>query len=296
MVELHASALNWHDTLTRQGLYRSPLPHIPGADGAGVRRDTGEEVVILPSLFWGEHETAPSKHWEILGDNRPGTYSQLVSVPTESLFPRPRGWSMQESAATGLVGVTTYRALISRGRLKTGETLLVLGAGGGVATMAVAIGAAIGANVIVTSSSAEKIQRAMELGASGGVDHSASGWVEEVREMTPAGEGVDLVLDSAGRVDESVSALRPGGRCVVLGANVQETAPLALRPFYFGQYDLLGTTMGSPRDFGGLMDLIGSGQLPAPVIDKVFPLDAAADAHRRMESGEGFGRIILDHE
>src|SRR5699024_11742173 len=131
---------------------------------------------------------------------------------------------------------------------------------------------------------------------SGGVDHSSSDWVEEVRKMTPSGEGVDLVLDSAGRVDESVGALRPGGRCVVLGANVQETAQLELRPFYFGQYDLLGTTMGSPRDFGGLMDLIGSGQLPARVIDKVFPLEAAADAHRRMEAGEGFGRIVLDHK
>src|SRR5699024_8210575 len=83
IVELRASALNWHDTLTRQGLYRSPLPHIPGADGAGVCRDTGEEVAILPSLFWGEHETAPSQDWEILGDHRSGTYSQLVSVPNE---------------------------------------------------------------------------------------------------------------------------------------------------------------------------------------------------------------------
>src|SRR5699024_5617660 len=145
--------------------------------------------------------------------------------------------------------------LVSRGRLKSGETLLILGAGGGVATMAIAIGAAIGAKVIVTSSSQAKIDQAISMGAMAGVDHTSPDWVEQVRGLTPGKSGVHLVLDSVGRIDESLNTLLPGGRCVVLGANVQETAPVSLRPFYFGQYDLLGTTMGSSRDFKGFLSL-----------------------------------------
>src|SRR5690625_723609 len=164
IVELATSALSWHDTLTRRGLYKCPLPHVPGADGAGRVRNTGEEVVILPSLHWGNDDSAPASDWEILGDYRSGTYAELVSVPNECIFPRPGSWSLQEAAASGLVGVTTYRALVSRGRLQAGETLLILGAGGGVATMAIAIGVAIGAKVIVTSSSQAKIDQAKALG------------------------------------------------------------------------------------------------------------------------------------
>ncbi|GAB3710415.1 quinone oxidoreductase family protein [Nocardiopsis oceani] len=294
-VRLQASALNWHDTLMRQGLYGSPLPIIPGADGAGVVAETGEDVLILPSLFWGEKESAPAPGFEILGDHRNGTYAELVSVPAGSVFPRPSGWTAVESAAFPLVGVTAYRALFTRGRLAAGESLLVIGASGGVATMAVALAAAAGAKVTVTSGSPDKIARARGLGATAGIDHSAPGWVEEARRSANGGEGFDLVLDPVGRVDESIGALRPGGRCVVLGANARDTAPLATRSFYFGQYDLLGTTMGSPRDFGGLLQLVRAASVRPPVIDRVFPLGQAADAHRYLESGGGFGKVVLDH-
>ena len=108
-VALRASALNWHDVLVRQGRYRSPLPHIIGADGAGVRTDTGEPVVVLPSLNWGDRDDAPGTRWEILGDHTPGTYAELVSVPVDCLAPKPVGMSWAEAAALPLVGVTTYR-------------------------------------------------------------------------------------------------------------------------------------------------------------------------------------------
>lgn len=294
VVRLEAAALNWHDTLTRRGVYDSSLPAVIGADGTGVVASTGERVMILPSLFWGEREQAPGVDFEILGDHRSGTYAELVSVPDRNLFPRPEGWSAAEAAAFPLVGATAYRALFTRGRLRAGESLLVLGAGGGVATMAVSLAAAAGASVTVTSRSPEKISRAMELGASAGVDHGAPGWVEEARRRAPGGDGFDLVLDPVGRVDESVGALRPGGRCVVIGASARETAPLSLRPYYFGQYDLLGSTMGSPRDFAGLLDLVRTRSVRPPVIDRVFPLDAAADAHRHLEAGGGFGKVVLD--
>jgi zinc-binding alcohol dehydrogenase/oxidoreductase len=119
--------------------------------------------------------------------------------------------------------------------------------------------------------------------------------VEQARALTPGGEGFDLVLDPVGRVGESLGALRAGGRCVVLGANAQEVAPVQIRPFYFGQHDLMGTTMGSPRDFAGLLRLMAEREVRPPVIDRAFPLEEAAAAHRYLESGAGFGKIVLDH-
>jgi zinc-binding alcohol dehydrogenase/oxidoreductase len=294
-VELRAAALNWHDVLVRQGRYRSPLPHVIGADGAGVRRDTGEAVVIVPSLDWGDRDEAPGADWEILGDHIPGTYAELVSVPAECLAPKPAGFSWAQAAALPLVGLTTYRALFSRGRLRSGETMLVVGAGGGIATMAVQLASCTGATLVVTSSSTAKITAAIGLGATGGVLHTDPDWPEQARAMTPSGAGFDLVLDPVGRWPESVRALRPGGRLVVLGANAAETAAMDVRTFYFGQYDLLGTTMGNIRDFAGLLGLLDEHRVPPPVIDRVFPLDEAALAHEHLETTRGFGKTVLEN-
>ncbi len=296
VVELRAAALNWHDVLVRQGKYSSPLPHTPGADGAGVDLATGEEVVVLPSLGWGEDESAPGAHWEILGDHRPGTYAERVAVPVECVAPKPRGLSWLEAAALPLVGLTTYRALFTRARLRAGESLLVLGAGGGVATTAVMLGSAVGARVVVTSSADAKIAQAQALGAVGGVRYdgeAAGAWPKAARELA-GGRGFDVVLDAVGSWPEAIRALRPGGRLVVLGANRSEQALLDVRPFYFGQYDLLGTTMGSPADFAGLLRLMAEHDLPPPVIDRSFTLDRAADAHSYLESGAGFGKVVLE--
>jgi NADPH:quinone reductase-like Zn-dependent oxidoreductase len=290
VVRLRAAALNWHDVLVRRGQYGSPLPHVPGADGAGTDVETGEPVLVVPSLYWGADESAPGPRWEILGDSRPGTYAELVRVPRECLAPRPPGLGWAQAAALPLVGLTTYRALFTRGRLRPGERLLVLGAGGGVATMAVSLAAAVGATVCVTSSSDEKIAAARELGAAGGVRYDDPRWPEEARALTG---GFDVVLDPVGSWAESIRALRAGGRLVVLGASRAERVQLDVRPYYFGQYDLLGTTLGSPRDFAGLLSLISAHDVPPPVIDRTFPLDRAADAHAHLESGTGFGKTVL---
>jgi NADPH:quinone reductase-like Zn-dependent oxidoreductase len=294
-VALRASALNWHDVLVRQGRYGSPLPHIIGADGAGVRTDTGEHVVVLPSLNWGGRDDAPGSRWEILGDHTPGTYAELVSVPADCVAAKPPGLSWAEAAALPLVGVTTYRALFVRGRLRAGESMLVVGAGGGIATMAIALAVAAGVSITVTSSSADTIERAVSAGARGGVLHSQAEWPKHARTMSPNGAGFDLVLDPVGRWSESVCALRPGGRLVVLGANAAQTAPMDVRNFYFGQFDLLGTTMGSSRDFAGLLNMIDRCAVRSPVIDREFPLDRAADAHEYLESGRTFGKCVLAH-
>jgi NADPH:quinone reductase-like Zn-dependent oxidoreductase len=295
-VALRASALNWHDVLVREGRYGSPLPHIIGADGAGVRTDTGEEVVVLPSLNWGNRDEAPSSDWEILGDHTPGTYAELVSVPADCLAAKPAGLSWAEAAALPLVGVTTYRALFVRGRLCSGESMLVVGAGGGIATMAIALAAAAGVDITVTSSSADTIERAVSAGARGGVLHSETGWPEDARAMSPNNAGFDLILDPVGRWSESVRALRPGGRLVVLGANAADTASMDVRSFYFGQFDLLGTTMGSSRDFAGLLNMIDRCSVRPPVIDREFALDRAAEAHEHLERGRTFGKCVLRHD
>ncbi|KXX57485.1 quinone oxidoreductase family protein [Rhodococcus sp. LB1] len=294
-VRLKAAALNWHDVLVRQGKYSSPLPHVLGADGAGIRTDTGEEVLVLPSLWWGDRDAAPSAQWEILGDHQRGTYAELVRVPADCVAPKPRGLSWEQAAALPLVGLTTYRALFTRGRLRAGENILVLGAGGGVATMAVMLASAVGANVTVTSSSASKIAQAQELGAANGVLYTDAEWPEKARRLTPDGQGFDLILDSVGTWEQSIAELRPGGRLVVLGASRNELATLDVRPFYFGQYELIGTTMGSPRDFAGLLTLVDTESVPPVPISAVFPLAEAAAAHKHLEQGTGFGKVVLSH-
>jgi len=294
-VRLKAAALNWHDVLVRQGRYSSPLPHVLGADGAGIRSDTGEEVLVLPSLWWGDRDAAPSAQWEILGDHQRGTYAELVRVPADCVAPKPRGLSWEQAAALPLVGLTTYRALFTRGRLRAGENVLVLGAGGGVATMAVMLASSVGANVTVTSSTAAKIAQAQELGAANGVLYTDPEWPDEARRLTPDGQGFDLVLDSVGTWEQSIAALRPGGRLVVLGASRSELATLDVRPFYFGQYELIGTTMGSPGDFAGLLTLLDTESVPPVPISAIFPLAEAAAAHKHLEQGSGFGKVVLSH-
>ncbi|NMO03949.1 zinc-binding dehydrogenase [Gordonia sp. TBRC 11910] len=292
-VELKASALNWHDVLVRQGRYGSPLPHTPGADGAGIRCDTGESVVILPSLHWGEREAAPGADFEILGDRTPGAYAEYVSVPVECLAPKPAGYSWAQAAALSLVGVTCFRALFSRARLREGESLLIVGAGGGVATMAASLAHAAGAHVSVTASTESKLLRAKDSGVDSGVLHTDDNWPQAARRLSPGGAGFDVVLDPVGLWGKSIGALRDGGRLPVLGANVAEQATLAVRPFFFGQFSVLGTTMGSPRDFAGLLDLVATGRVAPPPIAAEFPLADAARAHAELENGRHYGKLVL---
>ena len=300
VIELKAAALNRRDVFLRKGVAPSPLPVIPGSDGAGIVRSLGEgaggvaegdEVVILPSLGWGGAETAPEPRFRILGGPDDGTYAELIRVPAANVFPKPARRSWEEAAALPLAGLTAWRALITRAQLRPGETVLVLGIGGGVATFALHIARAAGARVIVTSSSAEKLGRAEDLGAAGGINYTEDDWVDQVKARS--GGGVDVVVDSVGSTwPDSVNCLRPGGRLVVFGGTGGGKAEMMIRPVTVGQVAILGTTMGSPRDFAGLLNAVAH-QDWLPVIDSVRPLAEAADAHAREEAGEHFGKLVL---
>ena len=300
VVELRAAALNRRDVFLRKGVAPSPLPVIPGSDGAGVVRSLGagvggvgegDEVIIFPSLGWGGGEAAPQPGFRILGGPDDGTYAELIRIPAENVMPKPKRLSWEEAAALPLAGLTAWRALISRAQLRPGETVLVLGIGGGVATFALHIARAAGARVIVTSSSDEKLARAADLGAVGGINYGAEDWVDQVKAET--GGGVDVVVDSVGSTwAGSVNCLRPGGRLVVFGGTGGGKVEMMVRPVTAGQVSVLGTTMGSARDFAGLLAAVNS-QSWVPVIDSVRPLADAAAAHAREEAGEHFGKLVL---
>ena len=293
VVELKSAALNRRDTQVRRGAQTFDLPLVPGSDGAGIRRDTSDEVVILPSLGWGKREDAPEPGFRILGGPDDGTYAELVAVPVENVYPKPSRLSWHEAAAFPLAALTAYRALVYRARVQSGEIVLVLGAGSGVSTFAIQIAARVGARVFATSSSQEKLARARELGAEAGIDYTSQSWVAEARELS-GGSGVDVVLDSVGETwPESLRCLRPGGRLVVFGATGGSQVELEVRPIYLGQVSILGTTMGSPRDFAGLLRMVESEGFRC-AIDSVYPLADAARAHERMESGAQFGKLVLD--
>ena len=300
VVALRAAALNRRDVFLRKGIAPSPLPVIPGSDGAGVVQAIGagvsglaegDEVVILPSLGWGGREDAPAPGFRILGGPDDGTYAELIRIPAENVFPKPGRLSFEEAAALPLAGLTAYRALVSRARIRSGETVLILGIGGGVATIALHIARAAGCRVIVTSSSDEKLARAADLGAAAGVNYTGGDWVSEVKEIS--GGGVDVVIDSVGSTwADSINSVRPGGRVVAFGGTGGAKVELMVRPMTMGQVSFLGTTMGSPRDFAGLLAAVAH-QTWTPVIDSVRPLAEVAEAHAREEAGHHFGKLVM---
>lgn len=291
LIELRAAALNRRDLLVRSGLYGFPLPLIPGSDGAGIRRDTGEEVIILPSLHWGPDEAAPGIAFEILGGPRDGTYAELIAIPAENVYPKPSWLSWEQAAALPLAGLTAFRALFVRGKLAPGETVLILGAGSGVSTLAVQLANLTGARVFVTSSDSAKVERAIDVGAMGGVLYTRPDWVEHVRDL--ANGGFDLVLDSVGSTwQDSLRAAREGGRVVVFGATGGGSTALDVRSFYFRQVSLLGTTMGSAADFEAFLRMAQASGL-TPVVDSVWSLAEAEAAQQRLSRSVHFGKILL---
>jgi NADPH:quinone reductase-like Zn-dependent oxidoreductase len=302
VVSLRAAALNRRDVWIRLGKYAGiRLPCVPGSDGAGVVTAVGPgvapgtvapgaEVVIYPVLGWGSDPRVQAGDFRILGMPDDGTLAGQIVVPAECVVEKPAHLSFQEAAAVPLAGLTAYRAL-RRGGLQPGETVLVPGIGGGVSTFVLLLARHLGARVLTTSGSPEKLRRALELGAAGGVSHREADWDRRlVSEYGPP----DLAVDGAGgdTFSRCVAAVRPGGRVVSYGATLG-AAQLEVRRLFWKQLDLLGSTMGTPADFRQMLALISAGRL-RPVMDTVLPLPQAAAAFDRLERAEHMGKIVLE--
>src|SRR4051794_708358 len=286
VVRLRAASLNHLDLWIRKGLPSVPKPRILGADGAGIREDTGEAVVINPGIEHGDQIV-------VVGEHMDGTHAELVTVPEANVYPLPHGVSFEAAAAFPLVFETAYRLLVTKAQLREGEWVLLWGIGSGVATAGLAIAKALGARALVTSSSDEKLERARGLGADAAVNH-ATGDVRAAVKETTGGAGVDVVLEHVGEATwaTSLQAARAGGRIAVCGATTGPNPPAALHRIWWKQLTIYGSTMGTREDFEAAYELVKSGRA-APVVDSIRPLAEARAAHERMEAGEQFGKLVL---
>jgi len=291
LIELRAASLNHLDVWIRRGLPSVPKPRILGADGAGVVVSgdgfrPGDRVVINPGL---EHEDG---RITVLGEHTDGTHAELIAVPREQVYPLPPELDFEAAAAFPLVFETAYRMLATKAGLRESEWVLVWGIGGGVSTATLAIAKALGARVIVTSSSATKLEHARVLGADAAFNHDSDDVVAGVKEVT--GGGADVVVDHVGEATwrRSLDAARPGGRICVCGATTGPNPPANLHRLWWKQLTVYGSTMGSRADFEAVYDLVAQGRA-TPVVDAVFPLAEAATAHDRLEAGEQLGKIVL---
>jgi zinc-binding alcohol dehydrogenase/oxidoreductase len=293
LIGLRAASLNHLDLWLRRGLPSVPKPRILGADGAGVvvalgegadRFEEGDEVVLNPGLDEGAR---------IVGEHMDGTHAELIALPADYVYPLPEGVSFEEAAAFPLVFETVYRMLVTRAGLREGEWVLVWGIGGGIGTASLQIAKALGARVVATSGSDEKLARARELGAEAVVNHAGEDVAEAVRQAT-GGRGADVVVEHVGEATwkTSLQVAAPGARICVCGATSGPNPPANLHRIWWKQLTILGSTMGTRTDFEGAYELVASGRA-RPIVDRVFPLAEAAEAHRHLEEGRQLGKVVL---
>ena len=309
LVALRAAALNHLDIFTRSGgVPKVPLPHIGGADGAGVvaangagaiRHPLGARVFFDPGLsdgtcdYCARGEHSLCDRWEILGEHRDGTFAQAVVVPERNLRPIPEGLSFEEAAAFPLVFLTAWRMLMTKARVLPDETVLILGIGGGVAQAALQIAKHVGARVFVTSGSQEKLDRAKAMGADVLINHRTTDFSKEVWAITEK-RGVDVVIETVGAATwaGSIRALAKGGRLVTCGATSGPKPDEDIRRIFVKQITIYGSTMGTPHDWEQLNRLLADKSL-RPVVDRTLPLEQTAQAQELLEHGDHFGKIVL---
>jgi NADPH:quinone reductase-like Zn-dependent oxidoreductase len=302
VVELKAAALNRRDYWITRGMYPGvKTPIALGSDGAGVVTKLGDgvahhwsnqQVIINPGWNWGDDPAAQSGQFRILGMPDDGTFATHVRVPASYLHAKPEHLDWHQAAALPLGGVTAYRAVFTQGGMKEGETVLISGIGGGVATFALQYAVAKNASVYVTSSSQEKIDRAVALGAHAGFDYRSDDWPKQF--MSEYGTA-DLIIDSAGGdgYAQLIEVAAPGGRIVNYGATAGPPGKLDLFKVFWKQLHLIGSTMGSPDDFAAMLELVTTYEIE-PVIDEVFPLAEGNTALERMRDSKQFGKIVLE--
>lgn len=308
-VAVRAASLNHLDLWVRRGLpVETPMPHIGGADIAGLVDavgpgvgdvPTGLRVVVDPSLGYDFYDgtdrgdTLRTDSFRLLGEHTRGGFAEYAVVPAANLLELPASVDFADAAAAGLVGVTAWRGLMHRGGLRTGERVLITGASGGVGSMAVQVANLAGAEVFAVTSGSDSVRRVRDLGAHVAYDRLEVDFSKEVYQDTGK-RGVDLVLDSVGEAiwESCLRALAVGGRLVTYGATTGASGETNLSRVFWKQLSILGSTMGTPSQYREFMSLVFRGRV-SPVIHEVVSLDELARAHELLEEGDVFGKIVV---
>jgi NADPH:quinone reductase-like Zn-dependent oxidoreductase len=301
-VSIRAASINHLDLWLVHGAQRITPPRVIAADGAGVVHASGDpswkpgdEVVIFPTLCCWEcewcraGENVKCARFGVLGEHSDGTACELIHIDSRNIFRKPKGLSWIEAAAFPLTFLTAWRMLTTRAQLRADETVLVVGAGAGVAVAAIRIARHLGARVLVTSRSEAKRQLALELGADAAFD--STGFSKGVREATK--DGVDVVFEHVGpaTLEESMRSLAMGGRIVTCGSTSGVKAEISMPRLFFRHASLLGSTMGNASEFEAVLKAFDQGL--RPVVDQTFPLDRVQDALTRVDNTEQFGKVVL---
>jgi len=309
LVRVKACALNHLDIWVRNGTTKSPLPHIPGSDVAGeivavgeyiAGLQPGQRVLLAPMTFCGRCPTCVDgrqnqcPEFSVLGNRTDGGDCELIVGPAMNVIPIPDTLGFNEAASVPLVFLTAWHMLVGRGKLRPGQTVLILGANSGVGIAAIQIAKLFNAAVITTAGDERKMQRARELGGDHVINHYRQKISDEVRRITNK-QGVDIVIEHVGKStwDESVKSLAPGGTLVTCGATTGPDIGIDLRFLYSRQLSLLGSYMGTMGELHEVLKHVFSGKLK-PVVDRTFPLKEARAAHEYMEKSQMFGKIVLN--
>ncbi len=313
-VAIRAAALNHLDLFVMDGVPggAQQLPHIVGADGAGVVDAIGSDVVnvrpgdrvmLNPGIsdytceFCQAGEHSLCTNYRLLGEHLPGTVAELVTVPAHNVVripPVSPELTWAEAAAFSLVTLTAWRMLVTRAQLKSSETALIWGIGGGVSLAALRIAKLLDARVIATSSDDAKLAAAKQLGADVTLNHRTQKVAQEVRALTNK-RGVDVVVENVGAAtwDDSLRCLRRGGRLVTCGATSGPQVSLDLRRLFWHQWSLLGSTMGNAAEYAEIVRRLSQGQL-RPIVDRVYPMAQARQAFERLSKGEQLGKVVVE--
>lgn len=310
LVGVKAASVNHLDLFVRRGIpgISIPLPHIPGSDAAGVVEgvgggvegvSVGERVLVNPSVSCGQCEfcargdASLCLSYRLIGETTQGTCCEKIAIPSVNVIPVPDGITFEQAASIPLVFMTAWRMLITRGRLRPGEDVLILGASAGVGIAAIQIAKVAGARVFAAASTQEKLQLCRELGADILINYSREDFVSRVRTETGK-RGVDVVIDYLGKETwvKSLRSLARGGRLLTCGATTGYDPQTDLRHIFYRQLQVIGSTMGSKNDLVAPLKLIQAGRM-RPVVGAVYDLADAAAAHRAMEERRALGKIVI---
>lgn len=314
LVKIKTAALNHLDIWVREGIPGVPLPLIMGSDAAGeiveigslAKKDfplnAGDAVLLSPIRSCGQcnycengqENLCPEFH--IPGESIQGVQAEYVSLPAKYVRPKPENLSWAEAAALPLASMTAYHMLFPKTGLKTGQWILIYGASSGIGSMAIQMAKAIGAKVITTAGSEEKVQLARDLGTDFVINYNDQSISKTVKEIT-SGSGVDVVFEHTGLKtwNDSLRALRKGGKLVTCGATTGPIVKIDLRALFIKHQQIIGSTMGTMQDTRNVLELVEAGKLK-PIVDRVFPFTAIQEAHRRLEDGRQFGKVVISFD